>query len=256
MQPARHPALYSILRYIARHVRGFFAALAAFVTVSMAVAVAAVALFTAIAGGVRRGWTQDFDDAVLRWLQLHRSPALDKFMLEMTVLGSGSVLIVMVITASLFLWLTKHHWSVYVLAFGLVGGEVLNSVLKAWFDRPRPTSVLWLTQVTSFSFPSGHAMESMIAYGSIAYLIGRLEPTLLLRRVTWGVAIIIVGLIGFSRMYLGVHYPSDVIAGYLIGIAWVGLVAATIEAVAYFAKRRPVTHAEEHDLPAGASRKT
>ena len=245
-----------MLRYIARHVRGFFAALAAFVTVSMAVGVAAVALFAAMAGSVRRGWTQSFDETTLRWLELHRLPVVDKFMLEMSVLGGASVLFILVIVASLFLWLTRHHWSVYVLAFGLIGGEVLNYVLKTWFDRPRPSSVVWLTQVTSLSFPSGHAMESMIAYGSIAYLVGRLEPTLPLRRATWGVAIVIIGLIGFSRMYLGVHYPSDVIAGYLAGIAWVGFVAASIEAISYFAKRRPVTHAEEHDLPAEASRKS
>jgi membrane-associated phospholipid phosphatase len=243
-------ALYSTLRLIERHVRGFFGALAAFATVSFVIALGAVAVFAYVAHFVSRGVTQTLDDSVLRWIELHRTPFLDKAMLEVTVLGSGVVLLMIVVVASLFLWLTQHKWSVYILLTGVLGGQFLNHVLKGLFDRPRPSSVEWVTQVHSLSFPSGHAMTSMITYGSVAYLVARLEPKRLLRTVTWIMTAAIIVLIGVSRLYLGVHYPSDVIAGYLGGIAWIGFVAASVEAVRFFAGRRPETRKEEHDLNA------
>jgi undecaprenyl-diphosphatase len=243
-------ALYSTLRFIARHVRGFYGAVAAFATVSFVVALGAVAVFASFAHIVSRGVTQNFDDKVLRWIEAHRTLFLDKVMLEVTVLGSGIVLLMIVVVASLFLWLTHHKWSVYILLTGVLGGQILNHALKGLFDRPRPSTVEWVTQVHSLSFPSGHAMTSMIAYGSVAYLVARLEPTTLLRTVTWIMTGLIIALIGISRMYLGVHYPSDVIAGYLGGIAWIGFIAASVAAVRYFASRRPETRKEEHDLNA------
>ena len=243
-------ALYSMLRFIARHVRGFFGALAAFATVSFVVAMGAVAVFAFVSHFVSRGATQSFDDAVLRWMESQRTGFLDKFMLEVTVLGSGVVLLMIVVIASLFLWLTQHKWSVYILLTGVLGGQILNHFLKGMFDRPRPSSVEWVTQVHSLSFPSGHAMTSMITYGSVAYLVARLEPTPLLRTVTWIMTSTIIVLIGLSRMYLGVHYPSDGLAGYIGGLAWIGFVAASVAAVRYFASRRPETREEEHDLNA------
>ncbi len=241
-------ALYSTLRLIARHVHGFYTAIAAFVTVSLLVGVAAVAVFAFVASFVHHGLTQQFDDATLRWIELHRTPFLDHAMLEFTVLGTGVVLIMIVLVSSLFLWVTNHKWSVYILLAGVLGGEILNAALKDVFDRPRPSSVVLLAKVHSLSFPSGHAMLSMIAYGSVAYLVARLQPTPRLRATTWIMAGIIIALIGASRMYLGVHYPSDVIAGYLGGIAWIGFVSGSVKAVQFFASRRPETREEEKDL--------
>jgi membrane-associated phospholipid phosphatase len=246
-------ALYTTLRWTAEHVSGFFGALAAFVTVSLAVGVAAAMLFAAFARFVMSGVTQNFDDEVLRWISTHRTPGLNEVMLEITTLGSGMVLIVLVLVASVFLWLTKHHWSVYILLVGVVGGQLMNRLLKNFFERPRPSIVEWVTEVSSKSFPSGHAMTAMITYGSVAYLVARLEPTDLLRRTTWAIAALFIFAIGISRMYLGVHYPSDIVAGYLAGVAWLAFVATSLAAVRYFAPRRPATRREEHDLNARAS---
>jgi undecaprenyl-diphosphatase len=91
-------------------------------------------------------------------------------------------------------------------------------------------------------------MGAFIVYGTVAYLVARLEPTKRLRFATWFVAIAIIVAIGVSRMYLGVHYPSDVIAGFAAGLAWVAFVASSVTAVQFFAPRRPVTAEEEHDL--------
>ena len=230
--------------------RGFFGAIAAFLTVGLVVGIAASVVFAAFAHVVMTGVTQNFDENVLRWIQTHRSPAMNSVMLEVTTLGSGMVLIMMVCVASVFLWLTKHHWSVYILLMGVLGGQVMNRLLKGFFERPRPSVVEWVTEVSSKSFPSGHAMTAMITYGSVAYLVARLEPTRLLRRTTFIMAALFIIAIGVSRMYLGVHYPSDIIAGYLGGIAWLAFVATSLTAVRFFAPRRPETRKEEHDLSA------
>ena len=249
-------ALYSTLRFIARHVRGFYAALAAFLTVGVAVGLAAVGVFALFATVVVQGITQPFDEAVLRWLGAHRNPTLDRVMVEITTLGNGGVLIMVIAVSGAFLWLTKHRWSVYLLALAYFGGYLMNHLLKESFARPRPTVLDHLDPTTSASFPSGHAMNALIMYGAVAYLVGRLEPTAAMRRTTWGLAALLILAIGASRVYLGVHYPSDVIAGYIAGLAWLTFVAAALTALQFFATRRPETRVEEHDLDAEAERAT
>ena len=245
-------ALYSTLRFIARHVQGFFVPLAAFIGFGLVVAAVAVMIFAAIAEAVDEGLTQSFDERVLRWFESNRSPLLDKVMLEITTLGSGVVLVMLVLVAAVFLWQTQHRWSVYLLLLGVLGGKLLNTLLKQFFERPRPSAVQWVTEVHSASFPSGHAMSSMVVYGSVAYLVGRLYDKPALRRTTWLLAIVIITAIGASRMYLGVHYPSDVIAGFLGGMAWLAFVISSLRALQFFAKRRPETRSEERDLDAPA----
>ncbi len=239
---------YSILRFIARHVRGFFGALAAFFTVGMVAAVGAVIIFGITAEAVDEGFTQPFDEAVLSWLEQSRTAFLDKVMLEITTLGTGVVIIMIVLIASVFLWQTQHKWSVYLLLLSTFGGKLLNTLLKLFYDRPRPSVVEWVTDVHSPSFPSGHAMSSMVVYGTVAYLVGRLDAKRTLRNTTWVIAALVILLIGLSRMYLGVHYPSDVIAGFLAGFAWLLFVVASMRALQFFAERRPETRTEEHDL--------
>jgi undecaprenyl-diphosphatase len=247
-ESALRRALYTTLRLIARHVEGFFGALATFVTVGFLIFAAALASFGAMAGAVTQGWTQKLDDSALRWFEQNRFPLADRIMIEISSLGTGLVLVVMIAIASVFLWLTSHRWSAYLLLLSVGGGKLLNTLLKILFARPRPSVVESITEVTSASFPSGHAMSSMVAYGTVAYLVARLEPTPLLRRVTWVLATLVILAIGTSRVYLGVHYPSDVVAGYLGGLAWIAFVAATVTALRFFADRRPETRAEEHDL--------
>lgn len=247
-------ALYTILRFISRHVAGFWGALAAFLTVGAAVGLAAAAIFAAFGAAVRGGITQQFDETVLRWLAARRTPQLDFIMLEITSLGNGVVVIMIISIAAVFLWLTKHKWSVYILLAGVFGGKILNQLLKGEFNRERPSVIEHVDVVRSLSFPSGHAMGALIAYGSVAFLVGRLEPTKGLRWTTWGIAIALISAIGISRMYLGVHYPSDVIGGFLAGAAWLAFVASSVTAVRFFAPRRPETRAEEHDLNAEQER--
>lgn len=258
-QPPRAPLgaprnpLNSILRFIAAHVRGFWGALATFITAGIIAGALAATIFMALAAAVHHGFSQSVDEAVLRWLAARRSAPLDDVMTEITTLGDGVVLIMIVAVTSVFLWLSHHRWSVYILVTGVLGGKILNTALKLGFDRDRPSIVQAITDTSSPSFPSGHAMGAMVAYGSIAYLVSRLEPTPRLRAATWVIAAAIVLLIGFSRMYLGVHYPTDIIAGFLAGLVWVVLVASSVRALQFFAHRRPETSAEERGLHRGAS---
>ena len=240
--------LYSTLRFIAQHVRGFAGAIVSSFSIGFVLALLATGAFVLLARVVMGGWTQRIDETVLRWFAEHRTPWLDEVMLEITILGSGPVLTVVVLVASVFLWLTRHRWSVYILLSGIIGGQIANSMLKNYFDRPRPATVTHIDQVGPLSFPSGHAMTSMIVYGSIAFLVSRLEPGRRLRYGTLIVASLLILLIGTSRMYLGVHYPSDVIGGYIAGLAWIGFVVSLYVAVRFFARRRPRTRIEEKNL--------
>ena len=249
----RDDALDALLRLIARHVSGFWGALAAFAAVGIVIAAVLAILFIAVVQIVGADALQRMDESALRALATYRSPGLDRIMLQITSLGNGVVLIVLALVASVFLWLSHHRWSVYLLLVGMAGGKVLNSLLKAAFGRDRPSVVEWVYEVTSPSLPSGHAMGAFITYGTIAFLVGRLGTTRALRWATWIIAGVIILAIGLSRMYLGVHYPSDVLFGYLAGLAWLLFVIATIRALQFFAPRRPETREEEQHLDSGPS---
>lgn len=113
------------------------------------------------------------------------------------------------------------------LAITLIGAGVTGHVMKVIVERARPSGLIPSVIETSFSFPSGHATVSMVLYGFIAYFLCILFPAKKLLVLT--VAIMIIGSIGFSRLYLGVHFPSDVLAGYVLGGLWILIGMALIE---------------------------
>ncbi|MBV9774152.1 MAG: phosphatase PAP2 family protein [Gemmatimonadetes bacterium] len=244
--------LYSLLRWIGRHVEGFYAAVGAFLALGFAVAAGALLLFAWVASEVREGETQHFDEAILRWVHAHGTPWLDLAALEVTSLGATLEVGVTALIATAFLWVTRHRYSVLLLWTAILGTAVLNLILKAAFNRPRPHVFPWLVpHVGQSSFPSGHAMTSTVTYLTIAFLIGRLEPSAALRRATIGVAVLVVFLVGLSRVYLGVHYPSDVLAGWIAGVAWASFCVMGLEALRHFRGRKPDAHQVEEDLEAG-----
>lgn len=191
------------------------------------------ALFAKLAAEMLEGETQALDEAVLHTINQYSSPQLDEVALEITALGDGSVLILMMLLASALLWTIPQRYAVVQLWIAVIGGTALTPLLKLAFQRPRPSVFEWRGDyvVSSLSFPSGHAMGSMLTYATLAYIITRLQPPPFLRRLTVGLAVVLIVLIGWSRMYLGVHYPSDVIAGYAVGLAWAILCAMGVEAL-------------------------
>ncbi|CAN5815265.1 hypothetical protein BH23GEM3_BH23GEM3_12670 [soil metagenome] len=241
-------ALRGTFRWIERYTSGFHSAIGVFLLLGFVIVVAAAAVLALIARWIRTDTAQGVDNTVLRWLDASRTGRLDFIMMEITALGSGTVVGLMLLVAGTFLWLTRHRYSAVLLGIAVSGGAVLNVILKYFFERPRPDVFEWLTHATHTSFPSGHATNAVVLYGTLAYLIGRLEPTLQLRRITRAFALLLILLIGLSRPYLGVHYPTDVIAGFIIGAAWAMVCALGIEAVRFFQERQPEIERVEKDL--------
>ena len=241
--------LFRGLRTSYKHVHSFSTALGVFLVFGALIAVLGTYLFAEIAKLVRNGYTQPFDDAVLRWMNAHQVPWLERLMVEVTMLGTWIVVLSIVSIAALFLWLTRHRYSAALLLVATAGGIGLNNILKIGFSRPRPHIFEWGTTVSSSSFPSGHAMSATVVYVTVAYLAARLQKTHVARLATLAVAGVFVAAICFSRLYLGVHYPSDVAAGVIIGLSWASFCMATLEALQRFAKKN-AKQVLQHEAPA------
>jgi undecaprenyl-diphosphatase len=173
------------------------------------------------------GDTQNFDERVVRALRRADNAALPigptwlhGAALDITALGSLSVL-GLVVTAIVGYMLLQgmRRTALFVLAAS-VGGWVLNSALKELFERPRPELVPHLREVLTLSFPSGHAMTSAAVYLTLGALLMRVADRRATRLFCMAFALFLAGLIGASRVYLGVHYPTDVLAGWLVGLSW------------------------------------
>jgi undecaprenyl-diphosphatase len=230
----------SVLRASIEKAHTVIGGLGVFLVAGIAVCGLAVWVFGEIAETVMAGKTQAFDENVLRWFGAHHTKLLDGAMLEITALGTGIVVMMIVSISALFLALSRHRYSALLLIVATVGGVGLNHVLKLFFNRPRPQVFVWGTTVASSSFPSGHAMSATIVYSTVAYLAARLQKHAWQRWLTLSLAAVIIVLISASRLYLGVHYPSDVLAGGAIGLAWAAFCMATLEAIQRFA---------EHSMP-------
>jgi undecaprenyl-diphosphatase len=242
-------ALYAAFRFAARHATNFYTALGIVLVAGAAVSVAATWMFVKLADVVSEGATQAFDEAVLRWMSAHQVPWAQHAMFEITLLGTGLVLMTMVAVAGTFLWLTDHRFSALLLLIATWGGVAINWLLKSSFNRPRPQVFEWGAQVLTSSFPSGHAMTATITYGTVAYLAARLQRRRLSRWITLCLAGLMIILICVSRLYLGVHYPSDVVAGALMGLAWTAFCMATLEAIQIFGRRFRPEILEHEDPP-------
>lgn len=164
---------------------------------------------------------KSLDVSFLESLRFYHTPFLDSLFLFFTSLGNPSVLIPLCIVIAGYLAYSRQYEHLRFFILGVGGAAVLNLILKAAFRRDRPA--LWQTLITetNYSFPSGHAMASS---AFILCVIAMLWNT------RWRIPSLVVGssiflLIGLSRLYLGVHYPSDVIAGWIISAAWVALIA-------------------------------
>lgn len=147
-------------------------------------------------------------------------PWLEGAMRDITSLGSSSVLVL--ITAAVIVYmLLLRRWGTALLMFvAVAGGQALSSLLKVGVDRPRPDLVSHLVNETSLSFPSGHAMLSAVTYLTLGSLAARFLPDRTTKIFVLVLAVLTTVLVGISRVYLGVHWPSDVLAGWCAGFAW------------------------------------
>lgn len=183
--------------------------------------------FFEIAGEMGDGDTHGLDRAVLETLRTPGDPHdpvgplwLDDAVRDLTSLGSTSVLTLVTLLAVGYLLVNKRLGMALAVAAGVAGGSMLSMLLKSVFERPRPAFIAEGVAIDSWSFPSGHAMLSAITYLTVGALMTRAEPRRAVKRYILGAAIALTLLIGASRVYLGVHYPTDVLAGWCVGAAW------------------------------------
>jgi membrane-associated phospholipid phosphatase len=194
--------------------------------VGLLAAVIVTVLFGVLAREVREGETQHFDDALRMTVYGVASPRATAVLHAITQLGSPLFLLPMTIVSSLtFLHLRRIRGAV-LLTTTMLGVTLLNWILKSWFQRPRPLPFFGLTMPASYSFPSGHSLASFCFYGALAALVTARLRSRFLSALVWAGAIVIIVAVGFSRLYLGVHYPSDIVGGYATGFVWVLTVAS------------------------------
>jgi membrane-associated phospholipid phosphatase len=165
------------------------------------------------------------DQGVLTWLQAHRMPWLTTAMLGITFLGERGTLLVVVVAAAVWLGLRHHYRTALLLAVtGLGGGELVNLV-KNLIQRERPAQTVAELVLSTYSFPSGHALGSTAVYVTLALLVSRQLSRRRDRILLVGAGVLLAGLIGFSRLYLGAHYLTDVVAGWAGGLGCAFLAA-------------------------------
>ena len=196
----------------------FEAAIAA----SLAVAVLALFLFAWLGDEVLRGHTQQFDQAVRNWVHQFASADMTRVMTAISLLGYNILILEMLIAFAIFARLRWRGAGVW-LAVAMIGALALDTALKYAYHRTRPVAFFGVAP-HSYSFPSGHALCSFCFYGVLAGLLSKRTKALSWRIVIWIIAVVLVIAIGLSRIYLGVHYPSDVLAGYLAATVWVGTI--------------------------------
>lgn len=183
--------------------------------------------FIRIADEVTEGDTRDFDERVLLAL---RDPAdlkqpigpawLETAMVDLTALGGVPALTLISVLVVAYLLVSRRFQNAALVTVAIAGGALLTAILKVGFARPRPELVDHLVSVQSLSFPSGHAMASAVTYLTLGALLARTERRRDVRGFIFAVAGFLTLLIGVTRVYLGVHYPTDVLAGWALGAAW------------------------------------
>ncbi|UZD55255.1 phosphatase PAP2 family protein [Caldimonas aquatica] len=184
-------------------------------------------VFLELAGEVVEGETLALDRALLLAL---RDPAdlsdplgpwwVELMMRDITALGSTAVLALVGCAALGYLLLAGKWGSGLLVAASVGGGLVASQVLKLWIERPRPDLVPHGVPVLTLSFPSGHATMSAVVYLTLGALLAGLQPRRRMAAYILAVAVLLTGLVGVSRVYLGVHWPTDVLAGWALGAAW------------------------------------
>ena len=202
----------------------FYRRLGLTLLVGLAFAVGAL-IFARLAAWVLEGETQYFDDAVRAMIHQSASPALTAVMRIVTMLGSTLFLVPLSVGVVVIFLRAGRRRAAALFAITMAGAVLLMVALKLSFHRLRPLPFFDIAPPGSYSFPSGHALASFCFYGALAAIIADRTSSRAGRVMIWTLGILLIVLIGFSRIYLGVHYPSDVAAGYAAALVWVMTVA-------------------------------
>jgi undecaprenyl-diphosphatase len=226
------PSLQGMLRWLRRqsHARALIAHVSRVERVTLvAVITAAAALFAfaKLANEVGEGGTRAFDERVLLALRTPGNLAdpigpkwVEEMMRDFTALGSTGVLILVVLAVGGFLVMTRKGHAALTVLVAVSSGVLLSQTMKWAYARPRPELVPHGAEVFTASFPSGHSMMSAVVYLTLGALLARTQSSQSAKVYILLVAVILTVLVGTSRVYLGVHWPTDVLAGWALGGVW------------------------------------
>jgi len=190
---------------------------------ALLVAVAAVFVFGWLSEEMLEGDTQRVDMFVRTSVHQHATPGLTRLMEAFSFLGSvGTITSLCLVILAALLYLRRRRMAA-LLGITMIGMVVLDEALKLSFHRPRPVAFFGPTP-SSYSFPSGHAFGALCFYGVLAAILAPRVRGRIAKWAVWSAAVLLIAMIGFSRIYLGVHYPSDVVAGYAAGAVWVAAI--------------------------------
>lgn len=183
--------------------------------------------FIEIADEVLEQDTQAFDKWVVRSMRRADDPSVpigprwvQEIGRDMTAFGGIATLVFFTAVVAGYLWIEGKKRVIVLLLTAAIGGQILSSTLKYFFSRPRPDVVPHLSHVYTSSFPSGHSMLSAVIYLTLGALLASVITNRMLKIYVLSVAVLLTLMVGLSRIYLGVHYPTDVLAGWIAGLAW------------------------------------
>ena len=198
--------------------------------VGFIVAIVALTGLGKMASEILEGDSFAFDRALVTGLRTATDPAqaiapgwVTSAMIDITALGGGTVLTLVTLFAVVYLAALGRYRIAALLAAVIASGAIATDLLKMFFDRARPDLVPHMVEVSSRSFPSGHSMNSALVYLTLAALVARTRTDTGIRIYLMSAALILTIMVGTSRVYLGVHWPTDVLAGWGVGALWAAL---------------------------------
>ena len=188
--------------------------------VGLMFAVGILLFFGWFASEVFEGETKLFDDSVRNFVHGFASPPLTSLMKFFSLIGSPLFLVILGVVVVFAFFYLKRKRAVVLFLITVLGEVILSLTLKPFFGRARPSAYFDYPLPSSFSFPSGHAFASLCFFGVTAWLVSTRITNQTIKIFVWLTAVLLIFCIGFSRIYLGVHYPSDVLAGFAAGFVW------------------------------------
>ena len=209
-------------------------------------AIGSLVFFGWLAEEVLEGETRHFDDVTRAAVHTLATPALTTAMRGISFLGSALFLTAITIVVIIIFALRKWGREAKLLAITMIGASTLNTTLKLAFARPRPIPFFDLTPPETYSFPSGHSLASCCFFAGLAAILSGRVKSRRMRIIIWIAASIMFLLIGLSRIYLGVHYTTDVIAGFAAALIWILVVRfVELQLARRRAKRQSTDYAEK-----------
>jgi len=216
-----------------QHTTGFWQRLKRadlFILLAIVLVIGGVWLFIEVADEVNEGATSAIDQRILLALRNPADPSdplgplwVEEAMRDVTALGGGAILLLLTTSVVGYLVIQRRYRAAVLVTLAVVGGSLLSQLLKETFGRARPDLVPHGMHVYTTSFPSGHSMSAAATYLTLAALMTLFQARRRLQIYIMTLALLITGLVGISRVYLGVHWPTDVLAGWTAGAVWAAL---------------------------------